>query len=171
MCNIIFCISISRATSSNFAMYFCDIYFDYITPCTVMIHATSDAIRVTPPRLRTLSLRATVLSSWVDNTMNGSQEKISYMFILFRILDKFSYHILPIIHACNAGISQLQLYVRLLSHARLQSYIPTPVALPDSGRRHNFGCLSWLWLRIMTSVNEHAAYLTTSDVKDFAWTG
>jgi hypothetical protein len=49
---------------------------------------------------------------------------------------------LPIIHAYNACISQLRLYARLRSHARLQSYIQTLVALPDSDRRHNFGRIS-----------------------------
>jgi hypothetical protein len=38
---------ISRATSSHFTKYFCDIYFEYITPCVVMIHVKSDAIRYT----------------------------------------------------------------------------------------------------------------------------
>jgi hypothetical protein len=71
-----FFIRISRATSSHFAKYFCDIYFEYITPCTVMIHATSDAIRVTPLWLCTLRSWATVLYNRVDNTMNGSQEEI-----------------------------------------------------------------------------------------------
>jgi hypothetical protein len=47
-------------------------------------------------------------------------------------MDECSYHILPIIHAYNLGTS------------RLRSYIPTPVALPDSCRYHNFGRISWL---------------------------
>jgi hypothetical protein len=51
----------------------------------------------------------------------------------------------------------------------LQSYIPTPVTLPDSGQHHDFGRLSWPQLRIMTPVNECVACLTTSAVKDFAW--
>jgi hypothetical protein len=38
----------SQVTSSRFAKYFCDTYFEYITPCMVMTYATSDAIRVTP---------------------------------------------------------------------------------------------------------------------------
>jgi hypothetical protein len=50
----------SRVTSSLFAMYFCDLYFEYITPSTVMIYVTFDAIRVMPPRLHTLCLGATV---------------------------------------------------------------------------------------------------------------
>jgi hypothetical protein len=52
----------SQATSSHFAKYFCDIYSEYITPCTVMTYATSDPIRVTLPWLYALRLRATVSS-------------------------------------------------------------------------------------------------------------
>jgi hypothetical protein len=50
----------SRVTSSHFVKYFCDIYYEYIAPCTVMIYATYDAIQVTPPRLYTLRSGATV---------------------------------------------------------------------------------------------------------------
>jgi hypothetical protein len=49
----IFYMGMSQVTSSHFAMYFCDTYSEYITPCTIMTYATSDAIQVTPPRLRT----------------------------------------------------------------------------------------------------------------------
>jgi hypothetical protein len=56
--------------------------------------------------------------------MNGSQEEIDQLFILFRTLDKISYHILLIMHAYNAGISWLRSYVWLQSHA---------------------SCTSWLW--------------------------
>jgi hypothetical protein len=55
-----FYMRMSRVTSSHFANYFCDIYSEYITPCSVMTYATSDAIRVTPPRLCTLCSQATV---------------------------------------------------------------------------------------------------------------
>jgi hypothetical protein len=58
---------------------------------------------------------------------------------------------------------------RLWSYARLQLYILTPDALPDSGRRHDTGRISWLRSRIMASVDEHAAFLIISAVKDFAW--
>jgi hypothetical protein len=53
--------------------------------------------------------------------------------------------------------------------SRLLSHFLTPVALPDSGRCHNFGRISRLWLRITTPVDEHAACLTTSAVKGFTW--
>jgi hypothetical protein len=43
-----FYMDMSWVTNSHFAKYFCDIYSECITPCTVMIYATSDAIRVTP---------------------------------------------------------------------------------------------------------------------------
>jgi hypothetical protein len=51
----------------------------------------------------------------------------------------------------------------------LWSYISTLVALSDFSRRYNFECLSWLRMCIMTPVNECAACLTTSPVKDFVW--
>ncbi len=53
----------SRVTNSYFAKYFCDIYFEYITPCTVMTFATSDAIWFMPLQLRTLLLQAMI---WFD---------------------------------------------------------------------------------------------------------
>jgi hypothetical protein len=53
----------SRVTSSYFAKYFCDTYFEYIIPCTIMTYAMSDAIRVTPLRLRTLRSWAMI---WYD---------------------------------------------------------------------------------------------------------
>jgi hypothetical protein len=56
-----FCMHMSQVTSSHFAKYFCDIYSKYITPCTVIIYATSDAIQVTPLRLHTLRSGAPVV--------------------------------------------------------------------------------------------------------------
>jgi hypothetical protein len=58
-----FYMHMSQVTSSHFSKYFCDTYSNYITPCMVMTYATSDAIWVTPPRLRTIRSRATVWSS------------------------------------------------------------------------------------------------------------
>jgi hypothetical protein len=55
------------------------------------------------------------------------KRKLANSFILFRTLDKFSYRILPIIHAYNAGISRLRLYVWLWSYAWLRSHVQTPV--------------------------------------------
>jgi hypothetical protein len=46
-----------------------------------MTYATSDAIWVTPPRLRTPCSQATVWSGRVDNTTNVSQEEICQLFI------------------------------------------------------------------------------------------
>jgi hypothetical protein len=66
----------SQVTSTRFAKYFCDTYSEYITPCVVMIYATSNAIWVMPLLLCTLHSRATIWSNGVDNTMNGSQEEI-----------------------------------------------------------------------------------------------
>jgi hypothetical protein len=37
----------SQMTSSYFAKYFCNTYFEYITPCTVMTYAILDALQVT----------------------------------------------------------------------------------------------------------------------------
>jgi hypothetical protein len=51
----------------------------------------------------------------------------------------------------------------------LRSYIQTLVALPDSGRCHNFGRISWLRLHNITPINERATCLTYSAVKDFEW--
>jgi hypothetical protein len=113
-------------TCSHLIKYFCDIYSEYITPCTVMIYVTSNAIRVTPPWLHTLRSGATVWTVRVDNTTNSS--KPANLFILFREMNKFLYHILPIIHAYNAGTSRLD------RTSRLRSYIPTPVIHPDSDR-------------------------------------
>jgi hypothetical protein len=76
MCNIIFVCAWIGLQAHIFAMYYSDTYSEYITPCMVMNYATSDAIWVTPPRLRTLRSRAMVGSDWVYNTMNGSQEEI-----------------------------------------------------------------------------------------------
>jgi hypothetical protein len=58
-----FYMRMSRVTSSYFAKYFCDMYYEYITPCAAMTYATPDAIRVTPPRLRTLRSWATIWSN------------------------------------------------------------------------------------------------------------
>jgi hypothetical protein len=57
-----FYMCMSQVTSSHFARYFCDTYPEYITPCTIMTYAMSDAIWVMPLQLRTLRLRATVWS-------------------------------------------------------------------------------------------------------------
>jgi hypothetical protein len=70
-----FYIRMSRVTSSHFAKYFYDIYFEYITPCAVMTYATFDAIWITPPRLCTLRSQATVWSDRVDNMMDNSHEE------------------------------------------------------------------------------------------------
>jgi hypothetical protein len=59
MCDIIFT-HMSRATSSYFAKYFCDVYSKYITSCMIMIYAMLDAMQFTPPRLRTLRSGAMV---------------------------------------------------------------------------------------------------------------
>jgi hypothetical protein len=52
----------SRVACSHFAKYFCDTYSEYITPCTIMTYAMSDAIWVTFPWLRVLRSQATVCS-------------------------------------------------------------------------------------------------------------
>jgi hypothetical protein len=83
----------------------------------------------------------------------------------------FSYHLLLIIHAYNAGISWLPSYTRLQSQARLQSKDMTHVALPDFGRCHKFGRISWLRSHIMTLINECTACLTTLAMKNIIWPG
>jgi hypothetical protein len=105
-----------------------------------------------------------------------------------------SYHILHIIHAYNAGIFRLRsedatlvvcatLVICPTSIGRrdsghmsnsgrkiwLQTYILTPDALPNSGRRHDSGRISWLRSRVTALVDKRAACLITSVVKDVAW--
>jgi hypothetical protein len=145
----------SQVTSSHFARYFCDTYPEYITPCTIMTYAMSDAIWVMPLQLRTLRLRATVWSDWMDNSTNDSQEEIGWPFILFRTLDKFPYHILPIIDAYDAGISWLRSYARLRSHAQLWSEDMTPVVYLDSDRPSRLWSMSQLRTYLLTPIAHH----------------
>jgi hypothetical protein len=127
-----FCMPTSRAISAHFIKYFCDTYFKYITPCTVMTYATPDTIWAVPPWLRTLRSRAMIWTNRMDNTTDNFARKNWLTF----------YGILPIIHAYNEGRSRLRSYARLWSHARLRSEDRTPVALPDSGGHHNIGRIS-----------------------------
>jgi hypothetical protein len=75
-------------------------------------------------------------------------EKLANSFILFGAMNKFVCLILPIIHVImqvyhNSGrIPDTGRKMRLRLYIRLRSYILTPVALPDSGRRHNFSRIS-----------------------------
>jgi hypothetical protein len=144
-------------TSSHFATYFCDIYFEYITPCVGMIYATSDATRAMPPWLCTLRSWATVWSDWVDNTTKDFQDEIGKLFILFRTLDKFSYHILPIIHAYDAGISRLRSYAWLRSHAWHRLEDMTLAVYPDSIRPSRLRSTSQLRTYLVTLVTRHDA--------------
>jgi hypothetical protein len=59
--------------------------------------------------------------------------------------------------------------MRLWLYTRLRSYSPTLVTLPDSNRHHNYDRISWLRSCITALVEEHAACLTSSSVKDYAW--
>jgi hypothetical protein len=65
------------------------------------------------------------LTEWIIRQI-ARMRKLANLFILFRAMNNFSYLILPIIHAYNAGISQLQL------HARLWSEDLTPVGWRNS---------------------------------------
>jgi hypothetical protein len=143
----------SRVTSSHFAKYFCDMYSEYITPCVVMIDVTSDAIQVMPLRLHTLRSRLrSSPTEWIIQQMTRKR-KPSNLFIVFRAMNEFSYHILPIIHSYNIGISRLRSEdvtsvgrsdfgrmrdsnrkTRLRSYARLRSEDVTPVGRSDFGR-------------------------------------
>jgi hypothetical protein len=67
----------SQAISSHFIKYFCDTYSEYITPCTVMTYATSDAIWVMHLWIHTLRSRATVWTDRVDNMMDNSKRKLA----------------------------------------------------------------------------------------------
>jgi hypothetical protein len=73
---IYFYMHTSRLTSSHFAKYFGDICSEYITLRAVLTYAMPDAIRVMPPRLRTLRSQATVWSDGADNTTDNSLEEI-----------------------------------------------------------------------------------------------
>jgi hypothetical protein len=61
-------------------------------------------------------------------------------------MNEFSYHILPIIHAHDAGISRLWSYASLWSYGRLRSEDATPVVCPTPVERHDSDCISWLRL-------------------------
>jgi hypothetical protein len=99
---------------------------------------------------------------------------------LFETMNEFSYHVLFIIHAYNAGISHLRSYARLWSYAWLRLEDSTLVRRRDSGRmpdsnrkmRHrsyawlrsedmtpivypNSGRTSWLWSYLPTPVTHH----------------
>jgi hypothetical protein len=155
----------SRVTSSYFAKHFYDIYSEYITPCTVIIYATSDALCVTRSRLHTLHLGAAVWSDWVDNIMYGSQREIGkpFYFILFEAMNKFSCLMWPIVHAHNAGISWLRSYARLRSYAWLWSYAwlrsedTTPVLYPDTGHSSRFWSMSRLRSYPLTLIMHHGS--------------
>jgi hypothetical protein len=160
-----------HTTSSHFAKYFCDTYSECITPYTVMTYATSDATWFMPPRLRTLRWWATVWSVSVDNTTIGSKRKLanrlsySEHWINFQIIYCLLYMLkMQVYHnSDHMPDSGQRIWLRL--------YIPTPVTLSDSDRRHNFRCISWLRSHITAPFDERAACLTTSAVKDFAWSG
>jgi hypothetical protein len=126
MCNTIFVCTWVRWQAHNFTKYFCDIHYEYITPCVVMTCATSDAIWVMPP-LRTLCSWVMVWSDRVDNMMdNSGGNQLTF------------YHILPIIHAYNAGIS------RLRSEDVTPIICPTPVERSDSGHMPDSDRKMWL---------------------------
>jgi hypothetical protein len=101
----------------NFTKYFGDIYSKYITAWAVIIYATSDATWATPYAHRLRSgptewiIRQIAHKRKSANILSYSKQWIS-----------FSYHLLPIIHAYNAGTS------------RLWSHITAPIVDPDSSR-------------------------------------
>jgi hypothetical protein len=114
------------------------------------------------------------------------KRKLANPFILFRTMNNFLYHILPIMHAYNAGISGLRSYMPdsgqktwLRSYAQLRSYISTPddfttpVVYPDSDRCHVFGRISRLWSHFPTSVDIMTLVvprvLPPHLMDDFAW--
>jgi hypothetical protein len=70
-------------------------------------------------------------------------------------MNEFSYHILPIIHAYNACISQLWSYARLQSYARIWSEEATLVGRCDSGCMLDSSQKTWLWSHITTLVAHH----------------
>jgi hypothetical protein len=75
----------------------------------------------------------------------------------------FSYHLLPIIHVYDVGISRLRSYAWLWSYARLRSedvipvVCPTPVGRHDSGRMSRFRSTSRLWSYLLTLIVYHSS--------------
>jgi hypothetical protein len=68
----------------------------------------------------------------------------------------FSFHILPIIHAYNIGISWLRSYTRFELHARLRLEDMTSVIYPDSGRPSRLRSTSQLRTYLLTPVAHHS---------------
>jgi hypothetical protein len=77
---------------------------------------------------------------WIILQMTHKR-KLANSFILFRAMNKFSCLVLTIIHAYNAGISQLQSYARLRSEDTTLIVCLTMNGgrdsnrIPDSGRK------------------------------------
>jgi hypothetical protein len=67
------------------------------------------------------------------------KRKLANSFILFGATNNFSCLILPIIHACNVGIS------RLRSKDATPIICPTPIERHDSDRMPDSGRRTWLW--------------------------
>jgi hypothetical protein len=156
-----FCMCMSRVTSSYFAKYFCDIYSEYITPCAVINYTTSHAIRVTSLRLRTLCSWAIV---WSDSCKRKLANHFIYskQWMIFYII---YYPLYMLIMQVYHDSDHMRDFDRMPDSGRkiwLRSYILTPVVSPGSGR---------ISLCIMALIDECAACLTTSIVKDFAWPG
>jgi hypothetical protein len=119
------------------------------------------------------------LTEWIVLRM-AHKRKLANSFILFGAMNKFSCLILPIIHAYNAGISQLRSEdvtlivcsiaverhdsnhmpdssrrMRFLSYALLWSKDMTLVVYPDSRSTSRFQSTSRLWSYLLTPLAHH----------------
>jgi hypothetical protein len=89
-------------------------------------------------------------TEWIIQRITRKR-KSANLLIVFRVMNKFSYLILHIIHAYNAGISRLRSYARLQSEdttpvvSTTLIVCSTPVGRRDSGRMSNSGRKTWLW--------------------------
>jgi hypothetical protein len=164
----------SQVTSSHFAKYFCDTYFEYITPCMVMTYAMSDPTRVTEK----ISEPFSYLEEWMN----------------FHIIYYQLYMLIMHVYHDSGHMPDSYRKARLLSFARIRLedtipvVCPTPVWGRDSGRMTDSGWKIWLqsynsrhtsqfWSTsrlqscIVASDDERSTCLTTTYVKKFAWPG
>jgi hypothetical protein len=133
-------------TSSQFAKYFCDTYSKYITPCTVMTYATSDAIRVTlcgyapyahglrsdPAEWIILQMaRKRKLANWLLYSEHRKKFHIIYYSLYMLIMQV--YHDFGHMHKFDRMPDSSRMS-RLRSTSELRTSLLTPVAHHDSGQ-------------------------------------
>jgi hypothetical protein len=107
-----------------------------------------------------------VPTEWIIQWM-ARKRKLANLFILFKVINKFSYRILPIIYAYNAWRSQLWWNIPTpVKHpdsgwtSQLRSYIVTPVAYHDSGR--TFRLRSHIMIPVIYTNSDRMSWLRSS---------